>query len=146
MKTIVIDNRKAKTVLSKYGKSFDNSILLLSSAKKGLKPQAVFDFILLSQFPDQLTEDVFKKTLKTFTNYKQHNTLLDSVTSEKLLKLFSLYDKGIVVFGAIEEFNKWMKEPAFGLGNQIPRTLLDTITGIDLVQEELKRIEYGDLA
>ena len=50
------------------------------------------------------------------------------------------------MFGSIEEFNKWIAEPAFGLGNKTPQDLLDTITGIELVGEELTRIEYGDLA
>lgn len=133
-------------ILSKYEKSFDNSISILLQAKKGLKAQAVFDFISISQFSNQLIEQLLKKTLKTFTTYKDQNTLLDSAVSEKLLKLFALYDKGISVFGTKEEFNKWIGEPAFGLGNQVPQTLLDTITGIDLVGEELARIEYGDLA
>jgi len=146
MNTIASEHKKADSLLSKYEKSFDNSISILLNAKKGLKAQAVFDFILISQFSNQLIEQLLKKTLKTFTNYKDQNTLLDSAISEKLLKLFALYDKGVSVFGSIEEFNKWMAEPAFGLGNQIPSSLLDTITGIDLVGEELTRIEYGDLA
>src|SRR5438105_14700639 len=133
-------------VLSKYQGSFDNSIALLLSAKKGLKPEAVFDFISISQFSLSMVERLLSKTIKTFNNYKENNTLLDSTISEKLLKLFSLYNKGVSVFGSVEEFNKWIAEPAFGLGNQVPQNLLDTITGIELVAEELIRIEYGDLA
>jgi len=146
MGTIAVENRKADNVIAKYRKSFENSIAILLHAKKGLKPQAVFDFISISQFPNQFVEQLLNKTLKTFTNYKEQNTSLDSSVSEKLLKLFALYDKGILVFSSIEEFNKWMETPAFGLGNQTPMTLLDTITGISLVEEELSRIEYGDLA
>lgn len=146
MSVLAIETKKLNPLLSKYEKSFDNPISILLNARKGLKPQAVFDFISLSQFSTQLIEQLLKKTVKTFTNYKEQNTLLDAVISEKLLKLFALYAKGISVFGTIEEFNKWMGETAFGLGSQIPRDLLDTITGIDLVGEELTRIEYGDLA
>jgi putative toxin-antitoxin system antitoxin component (TIGR02293 family) len=142
----VTENKKADQVLIKYQKSYDSAIAILLSSKKGLKPQAVFDFISISQFSIHLTEQVLNKTLKTFTTYKQNNTLLDSVVSEKLLKLFALYGKGISIFGSADEFNKWLAEPAFGLGKQVPRNLLDTITGIDLVKEELFRIEYGDLA
>ncbi|HTI10747.1 MAG TPA: antitoxin Xre/MbcA/ParS toxin-binding domain-containing protein [Puia sp.] len=138
--------RKANPLLSKYEKSFDNSISILLNSRKGLKPQAVFDFISLSQFAPPVIEQLLKKTIKTFTNYKEQNTLLDAVISEKLLKLFALYNKGISVFGSVEEFNKWMGEAVFGLGYQVPREILDTITGIDLVGEELTRIEYGDLA
>jgi putative toxin-antitoxin system antitoxin component (TIGR02293 family) len=116
------------------------------NAKKGLRPQAVFDFISLSELSNLLVEKALNKTLKTFIAYKTANTTLDPIVSEKLLKLFSLYDKGLTVFGNAREFNKWMAEPAFGLGNLVPGNLLDTITGIELITEELTRIAYGDLA
>src|SRR6266542_3926864 len=141
MGTISTENKRANNVLAKYEKSFENPISILLNSRKGLKPQAVFDFIVVSQFSNHLIEQLLKKTIKTFTNYKEYNTLLDSAISEKLLKLFALYDKGIAVFSSVEEFNKWMEVPSFGLGNQIPRNILDTITGIDLVGEELTRIE-----
>ncbi|HMH23418.1 MAG TPA: antitoxin Xre/MbcA/ParS toxin-binding domain-containing protein [Puia sp.] len=146
MQAIVIERKKTGEVLARYEKLFASSISILLNAKKGLKSQAVFDFISISQFPNLLIEQLLKKSLKTFSNYKENNTLLDAVISEKLLKLFALYDKGLSVFGSVDEFNKWIVEPAFGLGNQVPTDLLDTITGIDLVGEELTRIEYGDLA
>jgi putative toxin-antitoxin system antitoxin component (TIGR02293 family) len=146
MITMAVENKKAGNMLAKYGPSFDNAITLLLSAKKGLKPEAVFDFITISQFSTTLVEQLLNKTIKTFTKYKEQHTLLDATISEKLLKLFALYDKGVSVFGSIDEFNKWMAEPAFGLGNQVPLNLLDTITGIEMVGEELTRIEYGDLA
>jgi putative toxin-antitoxin system antitoxin component (TIGR02293 family) len=143
---MVVTDRKTGNILQKYEKSFGNNIALLASAKKGLSPQAVFDFISLSAISFPMAEKVLNKTLKTFTSYKEKNTSLDAVVSEKLLKLFSLYHKGLITFGDNEEFNKWLTEPAFGLGNQVPVDLLDTITGIDLIAEELTRIQYGDLA
>jgi putative toxin-antitoxin system antitoxin component (TIGR02293 family) len=142
----VTANGKAEKVLSKYEGSFNNNIAILMNAKKGLRPQAVFDFISLSELSNLLVEKALNKTLKTFIAYKTANTTLDPIVSEKLLKLFSLYDKGLTVFGNAREFNKWMAEPAFGLGNLVPGNLLDTITGIELITEELTRIAYGDLA
>lgn len=146
MNTIAVASKKTEKVLDKYVKHFDNAISLLLSSRKGLKPDAVFDFMFVSGFPPAQVERLLTKTLKTFQNYREHNTILDPTISEKLLKLFYLYNKGMVLFGSVEEFNKWMSEPAFGLGSQVPETLLDTITGIQLVAEELTRIEYGDLA
>jgi putative toxin-antitoxin system antitoxin component (TIGR02293 family) len=146
MRTVATEYGKAGLLLAKYEGSYDNSISLVLSAKKGLKPEAIFDFMHISRFSAALVEQLLNKTIKTFTKYKEKDTLLDATVSEKLLKLFALYDKGAAVFGSIEEFNKWLAEPAFGLGNQVPQDLLDTISGIELVGEELTRIEYGDLA
>jgi len=143
---VAAERRKESSIFSKYQKSFDNSISILLSSKKGLKADAVFDFIFLSELSSIQVEQVLSKTMKTFTTYKEKKTTLDPVVSEKLLKLFALYNKGAAIFGSIHEFNKWMSEPAFGLGDQVPQQLLDTITGIELVAEELSRIEYGALA
>ena len=139
-------NKNMERLIGKYGKSFESPVAVLVSSKKGLKAQAVFDFMAISSFTNQFIEQILNRSMKTFLNYKEQNTLLDAGISEKLLKLFSLYDKGLSLFGSIEEFNKWMNEPAFGLGKKVPADLLDTITGIDLIGEELLRIEHGVLA
>lgn len=138
--------RKTGNILSKYERSFNNNIALVADSRKGLRAQAVFDFISLSEFSFPVIEKVLNKTIKTFTSYKKNQTVLDATVSEKLLKFFYLYNRGLSVFGNIEEFNKWISEPSFGLGNQVPRDLLETVTGIELVSNELSRIEYGDLA
>lgn len=142
----MLKQKKTGNILEKYQRSFNNDVALVANSKKGLQPQAVFDFISLSEFPFPFIEKVLNKTMKTFTSYKKNKTVLDPVISEKLLKIFSLYQKGVTVFGTVDEFNSWLAAPAFGLGKAVPKDLLDTITGIDLVSEELSRIEYGDLA
>ena len=63
-----------------------------------------------------------------------------------MLKLFSLFKKGEIVFGNSDEFQKWIEKPAYGLGYKIPKELMQTPAGIDLIMDELIRIEYGDLA
>lgn len=138
--------KKTGNILQKYQGLFNNDIALVANSKKGLQPQAVFDFISISEFPFSFIEKVLNRTMKTFASYKKNKTTLDPVISEKLLKIFSLYQKGVTVFGTVDEFNSWLAVPAFGLGKAVPKDLLDTITGIDLVSEELSRIEYGDLA
>jgi putative toxin-antitoxin system antitoxin component (TIGR02293 family) len=143
---IAVKNHNIGKSHSRYRKYFENNIILSFTAKKGLKPEAVFDFIYRSKLPANKVEHLLNKTIKTFNSYKTNKTTLDAATSEKLLKLFALYDKGVLIFGSAETFNSWLTEPAYGLGRQIPESLLDTFTGIELVMEELIRIEYGDLA
>jgi len=138
-------DRDAARLLSGYAPFFQNNISLLQKARKGLQPKAVFDFMLISDLPNKLVETVLNKSLKTFQNYKDRKTVLDAITTEKLLKLFALYSKGIEVFGSIDAFSDWLSRPAYGLGNQVPQTIMDTMTGVDLIQEELTRIAYGDL-
>lgn len=142
----IISQKESAKVLSRYAPYVQNNIALFKKAKKGLLPEAVFDFILISGLSNEQLEMTLNKSLKTFQNYREKNTTLDTTTSEKLLKLFSLYQQGAEVFGSLDSFNEWLSKPSFGLGNQIPNEILDSITGMELIRDELTRIAYGDLA
>jgi len=126
--------------------SYTDDINLLAQSKKGLNAKAALEFLSLSGFTQDEFQETFKTTVKTIQNHVTRELTLDAALSEKLLKSFALFDKGAEVFGAAESFHQWLHTPAYGLGNQLPFTLMDTITGIQLIEEELIRIEFGDLA
>lgn len=143
------DDKTANTVsdtIAPYGKMYVNQISLLTYSKNGLNAKAALDFISISGFTYDEFQETFKTTVKTIQNYVVQDLKLDAALSEKLLKSFSLFDKGLEVFGSVKDFHQWLATPAYGLGNQIPITLMDTITGITLIEEEIIRIAYGDLA
>ena len=129
-----------------YQVMYANLVSLLANSKKGLSAKAALDFISVSGFTYDEFQETFKTTVKTIQNYAVQNLKLDASLSEKLLKSFALFKKGIEVFGSAKAFHQWLNTAAYGLGNQIPFTLMDTFTGISLIEEELIRIEYGDLA
>jgi putative toxin-antitoxin system antitoxin component (TIGR02293 family) len=85
-------------------------------------------------------------SLKTLQRYAQEDKSLTPREGEAILKLEALYKKGIEIFGNRDEFNSWLKEPEYGLGWQVPLELLSTSTGIDMIMEELLRIEFGATA
>ena len=143
MQTIVSLVEEA-TVL--YQPMYANPVSLLANAKRGLNAKAALDFLTISGFTYDEFQETFKTTVKTIQNYAVHDLKLDASLSEKILKSFALYHKGITIFGSAKSFQEWLNTSAYGLGNQIPFNLLDTITGISLIEEELIRIEYGDLA
>ena len=84
--------------------------------------------------------------VRTISNYKSQKKNLTKTDAEHLLKLKSLFEKGKDVFGSSEEFARWLSKPAYGLEDRIPEKLLHYISGIELVQRELTRIEYGDFS
>lgn len=132
--------------IAAYEKMYANPVNLLTNSKNGLKAKAALDFISISGFTYDEFQETFKTTVKTIQNYVTQDLKLDAALSEKLLKSFSLFDKGLDVFGSVKDFHQWLATPAYGLGNQIPLSLMDTITGITLIEEEIMRIAYGDLA
>jgi putative toxin-antitoxin system antitoxin component (TIGR02293 family) len=129
-----------------YKPFYFDDISLLTQSKKGLGAKAALDFISLSGFTHDEFQETFKTTVKTIQNHVTRDLTLDSALSEKLLKSFALFDRGVAIFGSAKNFHQWLGSPAYGLGNQLPFDLMDTITGIQLIEEELIRIEFGDLA
>jgi len=141
-----ISNQLVMDTIALYNKMQDNPIALLNRSKEGLKAKAALDFLTVSGFSYDEFQETFKTTVKTIQNYVVQDLTLDASLSEKLLKSFALFQKGIEVFGSAQAFHDWLNVSSYGLGNQIPFHLMDTITGITLIEEELIRIAYGDLA
>jgi len=129
-----------------YQPKSNNAISLLNNAKKGLDAKAALDFLSVSGFTQDEFQETFKTTVKTIQNYVTRELRLDASLSEKLLKSFGLFDNGIETFGSVQAFHQWLHMPAYGLGNRLPFDMMDTITGIQLIEEELTRIKFGDLA
>ncbi len=84
--------------------------------------------------------------VRTISNYKNQKKDLKRTDAEHLLKLKDLFERGKEVFGSSVEFARWLGQPAYGLEGRIPEKLLHYISGIELVQRELIRIEYGDFS
>ncbi len=73
-------------------------------------------------------------------------TLLNPEQSERVVEISRLYSRGEDVFGNINHFKEWMNSSVMALGNIKPKTLLDTSLGIDILMNELGRIEHGIFA
>ena len=115
-------------------------------ALQGIPAKSFFDIAELTGYRREQLAEVFDTSLKTFQRYEREHKKLNPQDSEKVLKITALFQKGEDVFGTLDSFRHWMDKPAYGLGNQLPFDLLHTSGGIDLVMDELIRIEYGDLA
>lgn len=68
---------------------------------------------------------------------------LDASTSERLLLLGRLAGYGTIVFQNQGKFNRWLRRPLRLLGDRFPLDLLDSPTGVQLVEDILSRIDYG---
>lgn len=123
-----------------------NRTALVFLALKGVSATRFFEIADLTGYKREQLAEVFDTSLKTFQRYEREQKKLNPQDSEKVLKIMALFQTGESVFGSAEAFRRWMDKPSFGLGNQIPFDLLHTSGGIDLVMDEVTRIEYGDLA
>ena len=121
---------------------------ILNELKSKKKSNIILqDFLSLTGLPGKfIAEEVFEISPKTLTSYKKSKKELPVRINEHILKIKELYKKGVELFEDIERFNNWLKNESYGLGNIKPNTLLNSITGIDLIYEELVRIEFGATA
>lgn len=97
--------------------------------------------------PKFLAEKVFEMTQNTFRVYRNE---LDKEMPARLKEigfaLVELYNKGIFLFANKETFETWLNNEQYGLGYKNPSDMVNTMTGIQLIMEELIRIEYGATA
>jgi len=132
-------------LLATYGQSIDNPMVTVILANKGI-PSSTFDDVSLLFGRKERLAELLNVSVKTMQRYQKENKKLNPLNSEMVLKFIALFKQGLMVFGIKKSFLNWLDKPAVGLGNHRPFELLKTSNGIDLVKDELVRIEYGDLA
>ena len=71
---------------------------------------------------------------------------LNPEQSERVIELAKVYSRGEEVFGTLDAFCEWMTSSVLALGNKKPKEFLDTSMGIEMLMEELGRIEHGIFA
>jgi putative toxin-antitoxin system antitoxin component (TIGR02293 family) len=130
----------------KYNVNSVNEFTMVSRAQNGVEVTAFFDLLEISGLTKEELSSLLDLSFKTIQRYEKDGKKLNALNSEQLLKMIALYQKAEEVFGSIPSFNRWLRKPAAGLGSQIPLQFMQTPGGIDLIREELLRIEYGALA
>lgn len=126
--------------------SYKNPYLLVKIANEGIQASNLEELYVLTKHNKNFFAEVLLISTKTIERYIKENKTFNPSESEKLLKLQEMYQWGIDVFGNAEEFNNWIEKPAYGLNFMLPKELMKTINGIKLVEDELVRIAYGELA
>ena len=128
------------------GKRLQNNVLLVIKAHEGVGSEKLQELMLITKHDKTFFADILHLSPKTIERYIKEDKKFNPTESEKMLKLEQVYEWGKEVFGNVESFNKWIEKPAYGLNDKIPKDLMQTHGGLELVEDELVRIAYGDLA
>jgi putative toxin-antitoxin system antitoxin component (TIGR02293 family) len=124
----------------------DDLFTLVTTALAGVEASLVSKVAKDLLIQQEEIAQILHVSSKTLRNYEMERKKLNPTTSEQVLKLQRMADKGKEVFGDPKAFLRWLQTPAYGLEHQIPMQLLQTSGGIDLIIEELDRIAYGDFS
>jgi putative toxin-antitoxin system antitoxin component (TIGR02293 family) len=82
------------------------------------------------------------RTLRRYSSRQK----LNAEQSERVIELAKIFSRGEEVFGSLTAFREWMSSSVLALGNHKPKDFLDTSLGIEMLMEELGRIEHGIFA
>jgi putative toxin-antitoxin system antitoxin component (TIGR02293 family) len=134
--------RRAIELLKPYQASFKSPTAKLKAIKKGLAAHAIRDLIEISGATQMDLAQILDLTEPTLRKHSRVGKELNTGLSEHILQLFQLFDKGMDTFGSLEEFKSWLRHESVALSAR-PVEVLDTITGINIVMDELIRIDYG---
>ncbi|TKB95241.1 antitoxin Xre/MbcA/ParS toxin-binding domain-containing protein [Pedobacter cryophilus] len=135
----------AQELLVPYQTYFESPVNRLSVIKGGLSSSSLKDLLEIS---GSTRLDIARKLDLTEPTLRKHLSAakeLSTSLSEHVLFLLELYDKGIDTFGSVQEFKNWLPQHNIGIDAK-PNDLLDSITGINMVMNELNRIDHGILA
>lgn len=148
--------------IAKY--PFDNNIrsmhfMGLSNHKKGITSKVDYIHLIRTGVPkkslDKLMDitdftavemaAIVHTTDRTLRRYTE-NQKLNPEQSERVIELAGLYARGEEVFETLSNFKVWMNTPIIAFGNIKPKEFLDTSIGIEMILDELGRIQHGVFA
>ncbi|TDQ08605.1 type II RES/Xre toxin-antitoxin system antitoxin [Pedobacter metabolipauper] len=115
---------------------------LLNLARKGVSKKALISLVKQISLTIQEVAGIMHISERTLQRYAPA-TIIKTEHAEKAIELARLYERGVEVFGTMDNFNDWMKTPNYTLNGETPFNLLDTSIGFDLILQTLGRIEYG---
>ena len=119
---------------------------IIMAIREGIRFEAFSQMLSWSPFSLQEWSRILHLTERSLQRYKKENKTFDTLQSEKIMQVLLLYKKGIQVFGTKENFDTWLDTIIPALGHIRPKEILDSAFGIDMIKDELLRIEHGVLA
>lgn len=113
------------------------------SASLDFKETSVlFDFL---EYTQSDIADLLEVDPSTLFRWKKEDRKLTKVLTKNLLEMDQIIAKGIRIFGSEALLSEWLHTPNLSLGHQKPSVLLKNPYGIELVDQALEAISWGNI-
>ena len=125
-----------------FPKRIQNRMDLVELSTKGVPKDALVHlskFLSCSMKQMATLLPVTERTIQRYTLKKHFNRAV----SEQILQIAEVAAKGSKVFGNKEKLLSWMNHPNKALAGKTPISLLGSKFGVDVVLDELGRMEHG---
>ncbi|MCB0669144.1 MAG: antitoxin Xre/MbcA/ParS toxin-binding domain-containing protein [Saprospiraceae bacterium] len=116
---------------------------LVDIARKGLLYSTFEVLASYLAFTQNEWSHFLNTTVRTLQRYKKDKKPLPQPISERIIQIQMIYQLGLDVFDDQASFDQWLNMKSIALGGRKPKDLLDSSFGIEVVKDELNRIEYG---
>lgn len=123
----------------------ENRFDLIKLSRKGLSLKNLFSILEYTSLTVKDLAKIIPLSERQLQRYSKDQILRTDI-SVQLLQILELYSRGYEVFGSREKFRKWMEHSNIALSSIKPIELLDTSFGIQLILDEIGRIEHGIVA
>ena len=117
----------------------------ISCIREGVPKIAVDNLASITGFNGAEMAGILRTSDRNLRRY-QPKEKLNAEQSERIIELAKLYSRGEEIFGSLDAFKEWMSSSVLALGNKKPKDFLDTSLGIEMLMDELGRIEHGIFA
>lgn len=124
----------------------NNPLVLVETIRKGLPAKAISMLANCLNMPVNVLEKILPVSHRTLQRYEKEHKALPQNLSDHVVQITRVYIRAQEVFGEQEKARKWLREPCMAFGGNAPIDLLDTFSGVRMVEDELGRIEYGVFA
>jgi putative toxin-antitoxin system antitoxin component (TIGR02293 family) len=115
----------------------------INKIRSGLPISAVTTLAHKIDVPQKDVAAWLHTTTRTIQRSIEANAPLGLDLSDRAAQLIRVYCRCRDVFRDDKKVSVWLKAPNYALGNAAPVSLLDTIPGMEIVLDELGRIEHG---
>jgi putative toxin-antitoxin system antitoxin component (TIGR02293 family) len=119
-----------------------SGIDMLEASRRGIPKGCVVSLAAVLDVPMTAMAALLNMSYKTLGR-KKETDILDSLSSSLSIEIANTVAKGLYVFEDKDKFNRWLHKQNRALGGQKPFDLLNTPTGIKLVNQVLGRIDEG---
>ena len=117
--------------ISLYGKTIDFNTT-----------QPLFDFLGFSQ---QDIAEMMEVDPSTLFRWKKEDKKLNKLLTKAILDMDKLVAKGVRIFGSEENFSEWLHASNYSLGDQKPLELMKDPYGLELLDNALEAISWGNI-
>lgn len=123
-----------------------NALDIIDAVRKGISYSDFNKIAVATPFSLAEWASYLQLSERTIQRNQKEKKAFQPIQSERIVELNMLYQYGVEVFGDKDNFNVWLNSKSMALGGRSPKELLDTKFGINMVKDELGRIEHGVLA